>query len=53
MQEKLELVLTLIGGLGVVLTVLGAVFPKEWKFTQVCAKFGADLKGVHTPAGKP
>ena len=42
-----------IGAIYVILSVLAAVLPKAWTFTQVLARFTADLRGVLTKPEPP
>jgi hypothetical protein len=38
-----------LGMLLTALTTLGAVLPRNWRFTQVIVRFSADLRGILTP----
>lgn len=52
MQETLlnnvtiEQLVTLMGAIGTIASVLGAVLPKHWPITQLLTKYFADVRGV-------
>lgn len=45
-MEKLELLLSAIGAVSTLCTVLGAVLPPHWRVTAQLAKVGTDLRGL-------
>lgn len=48
-MESLDVVtkvLAVAGGVSSLLTLLAAVMPAEWQATQLCARIGADIRGI-------
>jgi hypothetical protein len=52
MQETLlnnvtiEQLVTLMGAIGTIASILGSVLPKHWPITQLLTKYFADVRGV-------
>lgn len=44
--DTIEQLVTLMGAIGTIASILGAVLPKHWPITQLLTKYFADVRGV-------